>query len=79
MMTKTKRRPNVLPRYWKATIHRLTGLNYCDRSCGCGEANGLWWFPTRSAAGVPDWVPGWMNGADTHEIWRWLVKNGKAD
>lgn len=73
-MTATK----PLPRYWKVVISRLTGLNYCDRSCPCGENNMLWWFPTPSHRGVPEWVPGWMNGVDTYEVWRWLVENGRA-
>jgi hypothetical protein len=74
---RTRTKSRLLPRYWKVTIGRLTGLNFCDRSCGCGENNGLWWFPTPGGGGVPDWVPGWMNGGDTHEIWRWLVANGR--
>lgn len=36
------------PRYWKVTIARLTGLNFCDRNCGCGENSQLWYFPTPS-------------------------------
>lgn len=59
------------------TIARLTSLNFCDRSCGCGENNQLWWFPTPDRTSVPIWVPVWMNGADTDEIWNWLVENGK--
>src|SRR4051812_21425909 len=62
-----------LPRRWKHRIHELTGLNFCDRTCGCGENNRLWWFPV-TAAGLrqmPDWVPGWMNGGETFEIWKW--------
>lgn len=66
-----------LPRYWKRTIRRITRLNFCDRDCGCGENSQLWYFPTPNSDGVPDWVPGWMNGVDSHEIWRWLVENGK--
>lgn len=66
-----------LPRYWKREIAAITGLNFCDRDCGCGEANGLWWFSTPRSTS-PEWVPGWMNGADSHEIWRWLVENGKV-
>jgi hypothetical protein len=68
----------TLPRNFKSQISNLTGLHFCDRNCGCGENNQLWWFPTPSHAGVPDWVPGWMNGTDSHEIWRWLVQNGKV-
>ncbi len=60
-----------LPRYWKKTISKLTGLVYCDRCCKCGENNQLWW----SQHGTYQWVPGWMNGADTHSIWRWLYNN----
>ncbi len=68
-----------LPRYWKTTIHRLTGLNFCDRNCGCGENNELWWFPGGGSSTVAEWIPGWMNGCDTEEIWRWLVENGKVN
>jgi hypothetical protein len=76
-MTKTS--PEILlPRYWKRDIRRITGLIFCDRDCGCGEANGLWWFPTPSGRGVPEWVPGWMNGVDSYEIWRWLVENDRV-
>lgn len=67
-----------LPRYWKREIGSITGLNYCDRECGCGENNQLWWLPTPDRSGIPDWVPGWMNGIDSFEIWRWLVANGKT-
>lgn len=74
---KAKTKP--LPRYWKKTIARLTGLHFCDRDCGCGDNNQLWWFPPGVMyRSVPKWVPGWMNGADTHEIWRWLVENKKT-
>lgn len=68
------------PRYWKVAIRRLTGLNYCDRDCDCGENNELWWFPvtTSGREAMPAWVPGWMNGADTFSIWRWLVEKGHA-
>jgi hypothetical protein len=64
------------PRYWKVEIGRITGLNFCDRTCGCGDNNELWWFPV--CADVDDWVPGWMNGADSHEIWDWLVEHDKV-
>lgn len=73
-MPKTLTRP--LPRYWKTTIHRLTGLNFCDRSCGCGDNNQLWWFPVHSRDSLPDWLPGNLNGIDTESLWRWLVRNG---
>ncbi len=63
-----------LPRYWKRMIAELTGLLYCDRDCYCGENNNLWW----DHGGSEDWVPSWMNGGDTHEIWQWLVENGKV-
>lgn len=66
-----------LPRYWKREIAAITGLNYCDRDCGCGENNQLWWSSVPGSTS-PDWVPGWMNGADGHTIWRWLVKHGKV-
>jgi hypothetical protein len=76
---KTKQRLKPLPRYWKRTIGRITGLNFCDRNCGCGDNNQLWWSPVPPGCGnVPEWVPEWMNGADTHEIWQWLVENGHA-
>lgn len=67
-----------LPRYWKTRINRITGLKFCDRDCGCGENNQLWWFPVQQGYSPPAWVPGWMNGADSFEIWRWLVKNQKT-
>jgi hypothetical protein len=69
-----------LPRYWKRTIAALTGLQFCDRSCGCGENNGLWWFPVEADArrAMPAWVPGWMNGGPTEEVWAWLVREGKT-
>lgn len=71
-----KRKP--LPRYWKRTIAGITGLQFCDRDCGCGENNQLWWFPPGTGwRGLPEWVPGWMNGGDTNEIWDWLVENKK--
>jgi hypothetical protein len=68
-----------LPRYWKVKIHEITGLNFCDRYCGCGENNQLWWFPvgTGSFCFTPEWLPAWMNGSSTESIWEWLVKNGK--
>jgi hypothetical protein len=74
-----KRKHKPLLRYWKVAISRLTGLNYCDRECGCGDNNQLWWFPCDpgSRHGVPQWVPGWMNGADTDSIWSWLVENDR--
>jgi hypothetical protein len=68
-----------LPRYWKREISRITGLHFCDRSCGCGDANQLWWFPVApNRGGIPSWVPGWMNGADTSSVWNWLAQNGHA-
>lgn len=66
------------PRYWKRTIETLTGLCYCDRSCPCGEANGLWWWPGIGGGGLPDWLPGWTNGIDTASLWDWLVESGHA-
>ena len=70
-----------LPRYWKKTIRELTGLQFCDKNCDCGEDknNQLWWFPPGQYAGryLPEWVPSWMNGADSYDIWRWLVENGR--
>ena len=62
-------------------IAELTGLNFCDENCGCGENNRLWWFPSGVLPGygaVPKWVPGWMNGADSDEIWNWLQENRKV-
>jgi hypothetical protein len=79
MKAKAKRKPPPLLRYWKVAIRRITGLHYCDRDCGCGEANGLWWWPTPRFEGRPPWLPGWTNGADTASIWRWLAENGHAD
>ena len=67
----------MLPRNWKSLIRRVTGMHYCDRNCGCGENNRLWWFPVGGGA-VPSWMPDWMNGGDTHEIWKWLVKHRKV-
>jgi hypothetical protein len=67
----------TLPRYWKRAISQLTGLQFCDRSCECGKNNQLWWFPMGRCESVPSWVPGWMNGADTQSVWKWLVKNGR--
>lgn len=58
-------------------IARVTGLRYCGADCGCGEHNRLWWFPI-PPDGVKLWVPGWMNGGDTSEIWDWLVEHGKV-
>ena len=81
MVAKSKHKRQLakpLPRYWKVAIRSLTGLNYCDHSCGCGENNELWWFPVTTHDHEPSWVPGWMNGADTFEIWRWLVEEGHA-
>jgi hypothetical protein len=57
------------PRYWKTVISRITGLNFCDRSCPCEENNQLWWFPT---------PPDWANGVDTFELWEWMVENDRA-
>jgi hypothetical protein len=68
----------VLPRYWKCSISAITGLNYCDEYCGCGENAQLWYFPTPGGGSAEDWVPGWMNGVDSYEIWAWLVENGRA-
>lgn len=66
-----------LPRCWKHRINRITGLVFCDKKCGCGESNELWWFP--SCGNEPrKWIPSWMNGADSHDVWRWLVENGKV-
>lgn len=59
-------------------IHRATNLNLCDADCGCGENNGLWWYPV-CGDDPPAWVPDWMNGADTHEVWQWLAKNAPPD
>jgi hypothetical protein len=75
----TKARAEIqLPRYWKREIAAITGLNFCDRDCSCGENNQLWWFPTPSGRGVPEWVPDWMNGVDSYEIWQWLVENDRV-
>lgn len=70
-----------LPRYWKAVIRRLTGMNFCDRNCGCGENSRLWWFPVGCCTcryAVPKWLPCWMNGATTEDVWQWLVKHKKT-
>lgn len=68
-----------LPRYWKVEISRITGLRFCDRECGCGENSQLWFTPVPGDYdGTPDWIPGWMNGCGTDEIWEWLVENGKV-
>jgi hypothetical protein len=47
-----------LPRHCKKSIAAITGLVYCD----CGE----------NPKGTEDWVPGWMNGANTEDIYRKL-------
>jgi hypothetical protein len=94
MKTTRQAKRERLPRYWKKTIACITGLVFCDRDCGCGENNRLWWLPcttgeTRKEDAAPfrgdrvndhepAWVPGWMNGGDTHEIWKWLVKNKRT-
>lgn len=66
-----------LPADWEDKISEVTGLNFCGEDCGCGENAQLWYFDTPRHRG-PDWVPGWMNGADTDSIWEWLVENGKV-
>jgi hypothetical protein len=58
-------------------IAELTGMTFCDEDCGCGENSQLWFTPT-PCGWVPDWLPGWMNGCDTDEIWNWLVENGRT-
>jgi hypothetical protein len=58
----------------KELIHRITGLNFCGKKCGCGERNRLWWFPV-CGDDPPEWVPGWMNGVSTEEVWKWLKGN----
>lgn len=58
-------------------IARVTGMNFCDRYCDCGQNNRLWWFPV-GGGHVRSWVPGWMNGGTTEEIWEWLVEHGKV-
>lgn len=81
-MIKRKRRVKdwPLPRYWKVAIKKITGLNFCDRDCDCGENNQKWYFPSGSLRqNMPEWVPGWMNGVDTYEVWNWLVENGHCD
>jgi hypothetical protein len=67
----------TLPYNWKSKIHAITQLHFCDHQCPCGENNQLWWFPP-SPLNCPDWLPSWMNGADSFEIWQWLVQNGKV-
>lgn len=69
----------MLPNNWKERIHEVTHLNFCDEACNCGENNQLWWFPVTASErrAMPRWVPSWMNGGDTHEIWRWLDQNNK--
>ena len=70
----------MLPKNSKKRIHEITHLNFCDEDCDCGENNQLWWVPVTASERrcMPEWVPGWMNGVDTDEIWQWLVQNGKA-
>ena len=58
-------------------IARVTGLHFCGRRCGCGANNRLWWYPLGGGHEKP-WVPGWMNGAATEEIWEWLIEHGKV-
>jgi hypothetical protein len=71
-MTETKRRSKI------DIIYDLTGLNYCDEDCGCGENAQLWYLPPgQYGVGIADWVPEWMNGVSTDEIWEWLVQNKK--
>lgn len=67
-----------IPRNFKSRIAKITGLNFCDRYCDCGENNQLFWSPV-SQGPLPEWVPDWMNGGDPDEIWRWLVENGKTE
>lgn len=57
-------------------IAELTGLNFCDEDCDCGENNQLWWFPTGGAGKAEPIAEGWMNGATSEDIWEWLKKNG---
>lgn len=64
-----------LPRYWKKRIHEITGLNYCDRDCDCGENNQLWWVPVCGDP-LPEWVQE-FNGCDTFEIWNEIVAQGR--
>ena len=58
-------------------IAHITGLNFCGRDCGCGANSQLWFFPVGGGYPKP-WVPVWMNGAATEEIWEWLVESGKV-
>ena len=76
MSTKVKDIP--LPRNWRDVIARLTNMHYCDKQCGCSENSKLWYFPTGTASlKVPHWLPGKMNGIDTHSLWRWLVQHNR--
>lgn len=77
-MTTKRKKKLPLPRYWKAQIRKLTGLEFCDANCNCDEPNKqLWyWPPGLMSRGLPKWLPGWTNGVDTDELWDWLVENG---
>lgn len=65
-----------LPRYWKITIRRITGLQFCDRECDCGETPSYLWYK-QTPSGSKEWLPGWMNGVTTEDVWKWLVENGR--
>jgi hypothetical protein len=78
-MPKKKMPIKPLPRNWRMKISRITGLNFCDRNCDCGENSELWFYPPGlESRDMEDWVPCWMNGADTNDIWNWLVENGRV-
>lgn len=75
-MPKAKKKP--LPRYWKTTISRITGLRYCDRHCDCGENAQLWYTPVPGDGEAEPLLPGWMNGVGTNDVWDWLVETGRV-
>lgn len=70
----------MLSRKTITKIEDVTGLRYCDRNCPCGDNNHLMWWPA-NGPDRPEWLPGWMNGVDSSDVYNWLMQQalGNAD
>ena len=60
----------------KQIIAEKLKLSFCDRDCGCGENNQLWWYEVGRTD--LDKIPDWMNGVTTEEVWEWLIETGQV-
>lgn len=55
----------------------VTGMNYCNKDCDCGDNAELMFWPVGGE--VPEWLPDWTNGTGYMEVYNWLLEASWTD